>query len=166
MILEVSNNRVLELSLEVNMLSGVSSKQADPSVVAQRKRTATKVIAGTVVTAAVVAGGLALGHKSGAFSKGAGKLIVSMKNMLETAKNAGNVTVFKDLKFKSLAASVKGLVALNGAGKFVAEKSAFAAKFVADNSKVAASFVMENAKKAFSAAKGLLKKVPVFAPKA
>lgn len=148
------------------MLSGVSSKQVDPAVVAQRRRTAAKVVAGTVVTAAVVAGGLALGHKSGAFSKGAGKLLTNMKNMLETARNTGNITVFKELKFKSLAASVKGLVALNGAGKFVADKSTFAAKFVADKSKVAASFVMDNAKKAFSAAKGFLKKAPVSAPKA
>src|SRR5574344_2371093 len=98
MILEVSNNRVLELSLEVNMLSGVSSKQADPSVVAQRRRTAAKVVAGTVVTAAVVAGGLALGHKSGAFSKGAGKLLNNMKNILETARNTGKITLFKELK--------------------------------------------------------------------
>src|SRR5574344_746336 len=159
------------------MVNGVSYGSPAVALVARKNSNTTKTVAGAVATTALVAGGLALGHKSGAFSKGAGKLIVNMRDILETARNTGNVTAFKKLKFKSLAASVKGLGALNKAGKyvavksevaakFVADKSAFAAKYVAVKSKVVASFVMDNAKKAFSAAKGLLKKASVFVPKA
>ncbi len=111
--------------VNMNSISFGSNKfdksNIDETSTKPRKHTAAKILTGTVAIAGASVAGLALGYKTGVFSKGSTKLFNKIVSLAAGVEDIANPSSSVKIKVKALKAGYKVLDKMSNAGAYISQ---------------------------------------------